>query len=376
MKIAYICSGEFPCPPPENHIQAALWVTAQVVEGITARGHETTYIGVDGSTVGASHVVSMGKGFHELYPYDTWAKIPEPKRGELFENFRSKLLLFATDYLRNQKFDIVHFHVSPPPFALPFARYISGPKVFTFHDPVVSFYKGLFDVYVNPDNHYVSISLSQRAEVASIAYAANVYNGIPTDAYRFTDIPSDAFLFLGRLKQIKGVDHAIQAAIVAQQPLHIAGRPGTSDRAFVSSQVAPFVDGKTITQSGVVGKEEKMTLLGKAKALLFPIAWGEPFGLVMIEAMACGTPVIAYNRGSVAEIVQDGVTGFIVEPDDTGDSKETTGRIKKRGIAGLVEAMTRIGEIDRHACRRHVADHFTTTHMIDGYESLYKTIHI
>ena len=146
---------------------------------------------------------------------------------------------------------------------------------------------------------------------------------------------------------------------------------------YWESEVFPHIDGKNILYESVLPKEALHQRYGNAKALLFPIHWEEPFGLVMIEAMACGTPVIAYNRGSVSEIVRDGVTGYIVDDDRSNKSDKTNTSnliIKKKGIAGLVEAIKRIGEIDRSACRKHVEAHFTVDRMVTGYEQVYKKV--
>jgi len=122
------------------------------------------------------------------------------------------------------------------------------------------------------------------------------------------------------------------------------------------------------------GEEDRAPFLGNAKALLFPILWEEPFGMVMIEAMACGTPVIAYNHGSVSEIVVDGLTGFIIDPDNEDRPNKGKWVIKKQGVEGLVEAIRRIGELNRNACRKHVEANFTVEMMVRGYELIYKKI--
>ena len=144
---------------------------------------------------------------------------------------------------------------------------------------------------------------------------------------------------------------------------------------FVKNKVLPYVDGDKIVHAGFfVTSMEKNNFLNKAKALMLPILWDEPFGLVMIEAMACGTPVIAYNRGSVSEIVRDGVTGFIIDPDNEDRPGKGTWVIKKQGIEGLVEAIKRIEEIDRRACRKHVEENFSVSKMVEGYEKIYNQI--
>jgi glycosyltransferase involved in cell wall biosynthesis len=266
---------------------------------------------------------------------------------------------------------------------LPFSSQIKVPKVQTMHDPLYPSYLPIFNEYRDiTDNYFVSISQAQRENAPNINYIGNVYNGVPVESYEFGDQPENRLIFLGRIKQIKGVKDAVDVATLTQTPLLIAGRTAMTEKAFIETEITPNVDGQLISQIGVIGHPEKVDYLKKSKALLFPVHWDEPFGLVMIEAMACGTPVIAYNRGSVAEVIKDGVTGFIVNEKDTDqtdnnntdktDKKEWI--IKKTGIEGLAEAISRIGEIDRKACRKHVEENFSIGKMIDGYEEVYRKI--
>ena len=158
--------------------------------------------------------------------------------------------------------------------------------------------------------------------------------------------------------------------------LHIATSATRANKSedFYNTKVAPYIDGKNIVSRGFFEGNKKSDFIRKGKAFLFPLRWDEPFGLTMIEAMACGTPVIAYNHGSVSEIVRDGLTGFIVDPDDEDRPGKGTWVIKKQGIEGLIEAVRRIGEIDRKACRKHIEDNFTVEKMVDGYEKVYHKI--
>lgn len=375
MKIAYIASSEFGCPAPPDQIQAALWICSQVIEGMTKRGHETLYLGVDGSTVKATEIRSMGKAFFDIYAYEEWIKLSVAEKDQTLNNYQMKLQMYALEILKNISVDLVHFHTSPPFFMLPFSKNISVPKIQTFHDPLLSSYEPIFNEYKDiSSNHFVSISNAQRNGAPYLSYDATVYNGIPLEKYPFAETPAEGFIFLGRIKKIKGIKDAVVAATQAHVPLIIAGRAANTEKPFMETEVNPMIDGARIRQIGVIGHDEKVQLLGKAKGLLFPIQWEEPFGLVMIEAMACGTPVIAYNRGSVSEIVKDGVTGFIIDPDDTERPGKGSWLIKKQGMEGLVEAIKRIGEIDRAACRQHVEEKFTTEKMCDNYEKLYSKI--
>lgn len=375
MKIAYIASSEFGCPPPENQIQAALWVCSQIIGGMTKRGHQTVYVGVDGSTVKASEVRSMGKAFFDIYQYEEWVKLSILEKDQTLLNYQTKLQLFLLDILRETSVDLVHFNSSPPIFMLPFSAKISVPKIQTIHDPISPSYQVLFDQYSDINtNYFVSISNAQRIGAPKLQYADTVYNGISVDNYSFFDAPEKRLLFLGRIKKVKGVYDAIIAAKQAGFPLTIAGREAFTEQEYMEKEVNPLIDGKMISKVGVVGHEEKVQLLKSSSALLFPIQWQEPFGLVMVEAMASGTPVIAYNRGSVPEILRDGLTGFIIDPDNENRPGKGGWIIKKQGVEGLVEAVKRIGEIDRKACRKHVEDNFTIEQMVNNYERVYKEI--
>jgi glycosyltransferase involved in cell wall biosynthesis len=175
---------------------------------------------------------------------------------------------------------------------------------------------------------------------------------------------------------VKGHDIAIAAARGAGMPLTFATwmSDAVKETPYFKEKIAPFIDGKNIVLNSLMQGVSLASAYQKAKALIFPIQWEEPFGLVMIESMSCGTPVVAYNRGSVAEIVKDGVTGFVIDPDDTDRPGKGTWVIKTQGIEGLVEAIKRVGEIDRAACRRHVEEKFTIDKMVEGYENVYKKV--
>ncbi len=377
MKVAYVSSAEFGCPAPTNRIQAALWVSQQVIEGMTNLGYKTIYIGAGTSTVKATEKVSMGPAFFDLYPYDDWIRYTVAEKDRTLTAYQSKLQLFLLNYLQNHSVDLVHFHTSPPIFSLPYTQYIRQPKIHTFHDPLFPSYGHIFSsVQTVASNNFVTISNAQRRGLPDLSYIATVYNGIAIDDYPHQETSvTQHLLFLGRIMPQKGPHNAVLVAKQMSMPLVLAGKYVASAKEFLDTAVIPFVDGEMIRHVGVVEMKEKIALIQHACCLLFPIEWEEPFGLVLIEAMVCGTPVVAYNRGSVPEIVKDGVTGFIVDPDESGDwANKGSWVIKKTGIEGLVEAVKRIGEIDRKACRKHVEQHFTVEKMVDGYEQVYKKI--
>lgn len=251
-------------------------------------------------------------------------------------------------------FDIVHFHTDYLHF--PLWRHLQTPQITTLHGRLdLPDLHPLFDAF--RDMSVVSISDHQRHPLPTARWRATVYNGIPPDLYRFQPRAGDYLAFLGRISPEKGARTAIDIALRAGLPLKMAAKVDAVDREYFDESVRPLLAHPLIDYLGEVDDQGKNTLLGGARALLFPIAWPEPFGLVMAEAMACGTPVIAFRHGSVPEIMVDGVTGFIVA-----------------GVDEALAAVQRIGRIDRAACRRHFERRFSTERMVDDYLDLYRQL--
>lgn len=247
-----------------------------------------------------------------------------------------------------------------------FAHYIAGlssiSTVYTLHDPSFdpeTIEGWRFDRF--KDDSYIAISRRQAALFEGRLRVVDVvYHGLPVSAWEFGGRPEDYLAFVGRFIPEKGVTDALGVSEALGIPLHLATSENYQDTTYYRETIEPRLTNPLFHLTGFLDQRGRSTWLKGARALLFPIHWEEPFGMVMIEAMAAGTPVIAYNRGSVLEIVRDGVTGFIVD--------------EKRGIEGLVEAVKRIGEIDRAACRRHVEEHFTVEKMVEGYENVYQKV--
>jgi glycosyltransferase involved in cell wall biosynthesis len=215
--------------------------------------------------------------------------------------------------------------------------------------------KGLPEVYGRwPQFRLVSISDDQRRPLARANWAGTVLHGMRPDLYPFQASPEGYLLFLGRISPEKGPERAIAIAKRAGLPLKIAAKVDPADAHYFREEIRPLLDHPLIEFLGEVGGRPKAELLGGAMALLFPINWPEPFGLVMIEAMACGTPVIAYRCGSVPEVIEDGVSGFVVDDED-----------------GAVDALRRIGRIDRRRVRSLFDLRFSATAMARRYLALY-----
>jgi len=203
----------------------------------------------------------------------------------------------------------------------------------------------------------VSISAAQREPLPFANWLGTVHHGLPRDLYRFQRESGEYLAFIGRIAPEKRVDRAIEIAKRAGLPLKIAAKVDDVDREYYETLIKPLLRDPCIEYLGEIGEGEKDEFLGGARALLFPIDWPEPFGLVMVEAMACGTPVIAFGGGSVPEIIDEGQTGFIV--DDLDDA---------------VAAVHRVGEVDRRRCREVFEERFTATRMACDYLELYSTL--
>jgi len=251
------------------------------------------------------------------------------------------------------EFDVIHFHTGCLHF--PVFRECSTPHVTTLHGRLdireLSHFLKAF-----PDTSLVSISDYQRKPVDWANWRATVYHGLPEELYTFRAEPGTYLAFLGRISPEKRVDRAIEIAIRAGMPLKIAAKVDKADREYFE-QIKVLLNHPLVEYIGEVNEREKDELLGHAYALLFPIDWPEPFGIVMIEAMACGTPVIAFRNGSVPEVMRDGKTGFIVED-----------------IHQAVSAVERIGEISRVACRQEFENRFSARRMANDYLQIYRQL--
>jgi glycosyltransferase involved in cell wall biosynthesis len=207
------------------------------------------------------------------------------------------------------------------------------------------------------DMPVVSISDSQREPLLHASWLGTVYHGLPESLFRFTPTSSDYYAFVGRISRDKRVDRAVEIAESLGVPLRIAAKIDKNDRAYYEEQVAKLFEHPLVEYIGEVSDEAKAELLGSARALLFPIDWPEPFGLVMIEAMACGTPVVAFGHGSVPEVLEDGVSGYIVHD-----------------VPSAVEAARRAQHLDRERVRRAFERRFTARRMALDYVKLYQQV--
>ena len=252
------------------------------------------------------------------------------------------------------QFDILHFHIDYLHF--PFTKRQTVPAVTTLHGnlsipDLVPLYKEFREMDV------VSISDSQRQPLPWVGWSGTVYHGIPQNLYHLHESPGEYLAFLGRICPEKRVDRAIEIAKKAGRKLKIAAKVDPADQEYFSDHIKPLLNHPLIEFIGEIGEGQKDEFLGNALALLFPIDWAEPFGLVLIESMACGTPVIAYNDGSVPEIIEEGKTGFIVDNEDDA-----------------VAAVERLGLIDRKSCRKEFEKRFSVHRMTSDYLAIYEEV--
>ncbi len=363
MNIGLYISPSHAVPPNEKNILAPWILVHQLVDGLVEAGHDVTLFAAKGSKTRATLVHGgIEPAIKKLPEYDDHDDYRAYVVAQELALMREVIV-----YAKEKKLDVVHIHqpverLYPALLAMP----ATVPVVITFHDPISPERFAALEKLMELGNiHLVSLSRSQQQGVP-FPFAAVVPNGVDTKLF----VPDSTLplchrplLITGRIVPQKGFVDAIAAARASGMRLMIVGQEYAEQslaHAYFETQIKPVIDGKHVLWESIIKQDHLVGHYQTAAALLFPIQWEEPFGLVMIEAMACGTPVIAYNRGSISEVIVDAKTGFIVDPE--------------RGVDGLVAAIKRIGEIDRKACRKHVEKHFSLAAMIDGYENVYKKV--
>ena len=276
-------------------------------------------------------------------------------RGSCVDQVAMHVTMLERVAARAHEFDVIHFHTSqlhyPVMRRMPYVRHVT-----TLHGRLdLEELRPLYDEF--SDMPVVSISNAQRNPLPDAGWVATVYHGLPPGLFRLYPASGTYLAFLGRISPEKRVDRAIAIATAAGLPLKIAAKVDRVDEDYFERTIAPLLDNPLVDFIGEISEKDKNDFLGQAKALLFPIDWPEPFGLVMIEAMACGLPVIAFPGGSVCEIIDDGVTGFIVDT-----------------IDDAVDAVRRIDTIDRRACRQTFELRFTTRRMASQYVDVFRKL--
>lgn len=319
-------------------------VAANLTEGLSAAGHDVTLFAPAGSETSAKLEPTVP------YPLDEWpAEQPSPDH-RIWEELH---IAAMAELVATEEFDVVHSHLGV--HALGYARLLRTPMVTTLHGSA-------WNRSVHPalerhrDLPFVSLSTSERSFYPTLDYVATVHNGIDCDSFVFGKGPGEFLVFAGRMAPEKQPQVAIDVARASGLPLKLAGPVEERHRDFFAAEVRPHLDA-SIEYLGAVSRAEMIRLYPAAIALLMPLAWDEPFGLVVVESLASGTPVIGWSRGALPELIRDGVTGFLV--DDPG---------------GAVAALRGVDQLDRAQCRSDAKSRFSVEAMTRGYVDAYQSV--
>lgn len=382
MKILYLVPSDTTIPPPTNMIRARQSISTVIAEEIVKRGHDVSFICPRGSLINVKKIFTKSESLVGVIGKNEYYKLEDPVlRTELLSPFYFELFDTLLHEIDLKSYDLLHIHTDLPLIELVVTEEIPIPVVFTLHtSPRKSEATNtVISLFNSQKNYFISISNQQRNQFPAIKFFETVYNGLDLSNFTFDSKGDEYLLFAGRMKRLKGIVETVQVALTTKHKLKITGDMSYTDKEFLTSEFIPEVE-KHSDLLQYVGFTMKLeTFYKQGKALLFPIQWEEPFGLVMIEAMSCGTPVIGFARGSVPEIIKDGETGFIVN--SSSDDIRGDFIIKKTGVDGLCEAVERIYTMSeetymkmRKNAREHVEKNFTIEKMVDNYENSYKKI--
>lgn len=311
-----------------------------LVEELVRRGHEVTLFASGDSKTSAV--------LKSVYP----RSLREARLKDIYGSNIWSVANIGTAYSMQEEFDIIHDHIGY--LSLPPANTSRTPVVMTMHGPFTPETRQIFNLFRNP--HLVTISKAQSYSAPTLNYAGMVYNGLPMEDYPFSAEHEGYLLFVGRISMEKGLHHAIEVAQQLNLPLIIAAKLEQVDRPYYREYVEPFLS-EDIKWIGEVDEAERNRLMSKAMCFLHPVTWREPFGLTLIEAGACGCPVVAFDKGSIPEVVENGKTGFVVQD-----------------VEAMIDAVENITTIDRSHCREHALEKFNARQMADGYEEIYRRI--
>ncbi len=311
-----------------------------LTEELVRRGHEVTLFATGDSITSANLASVYPRGLREAHIRDVYGL-----------NL-STLLHIGKAYEMQDAFDIIHDHLTP--VTLPIANIARTPVVMTLHGPFTSENRKLFQSMRKP--YIVTISEAQAHNVPDINLAGVVHNGLPMENYPYEAKPGEYLLYVGRISMEKGVHYAVEVSQRLDIPLVIAAKLEKVDRPYFSEYIEPYLS-ERIQWIGEVDEACRNELMSKALCFLHPVTWREPFGLTLIEAMACGCPVVAFNKGSIPEIVKNGETGYVVDD-----------------VENMIEAVAEIYSVDRARCRTYTLENFSAKKMADGYEALYRKL--
>jgi glycosyltransferase involved in cell wall biosynthesis len=351
MKIAMMVRSLFTTPVPKDIGYSPSTIAQTLAEGLQSLGHEITFFGPEGTALNVSRIETCG-----MQPIVTSQKelddfLASP---DLFQHYKlansdAVMAKAMMQRANDGEYDCVVFHHFETAMSIA-SMYPDIPVVHILHDFLDSSREELIRRNASANQHFISISNNQQRNAPDVNYLSTIYNGVNIEKFDYNPEPSDYLFFSGRITHDKGVREAIQVAKATRRQLLIAGPMVKADYAYFDEHVKPYLD-DNILFLGLLEKDQLIKYYQRAYALLVPIQWEEPFGLTMIEANACGTPVIAFRRGAVPEIIQDSKNGFIVD-----------------NTAEMILAVKQIRTLSRKKCREHVTRLFTNEHMIKAYE--------
>lgn len=351
--------GAIPTPRPADIVYTPIDIAATIAKGIAKMGHKVDFYGPTGSQLGLFVHTKTRRLRALVHNQEDLQSLTESN--DLMTHYMPALWdhYLALEMFRHAargEYDLLHFHHPESVISLA-GLFPNVPVVYTLHDSLHNWHPDIFKLFHSSNQHCISISDNQRLLAPELPYTATVYNGISPRSWQFSGEPDNYLLFAGRIAPEKGIKEAVELARVTNERLIIIGPlQNREHRQYFKKYVEPYL-GDKIIYLGCKTQREAKKYFQKAKALLMPIKWEEPFGMTMVEAMICGTPVIALKRGSVPEIVKDGVTGYIVDT-----------------IEQMAHAIKKIRNIDRHACREHVLANFSVSKMVRGYEKTFQAV--
>jgi glycosyltransferase involved in cell wall biosynthesis len=356
MRIAMMVRGYIPAPRPVDIVYVIIDLAITIAHELALRGHQVDFYGPMGTKLklpvktqdgGLRSLVNSRKELYDILDSGDLLTYYMPALWDHHLSTEMFKKAAAGDY------DLLHFH--HPESTLSLLQFFPDvPVVYTLHDPLNKWHVETFPLFDTSSSSCISISNNQRKAAPHLPYAATVYNGVDLKAFSYSPKHDDYLLFAGRLVPDKGVRQAVEIAQKTGEKLLIIGPTYREQMGYFNKYVKPFLNDQ-IVYLGHKPHCEIMPYFQKAKALLVPIQWEEPFGMTMVEAMACGTPVIAFRRGAAPELVRHQKTGFIVDT-----------------IEQMAEAVKKVATINRHDCYEHVRDNFSIDKMIDGYENTFQ----
>ncbi len=357
LRIAFFVTSEMPFPIPKDYDRpyAPLMIALDIAENLGERGHKIVFFGPKGSR-STKHIEAFETDLVPLYKGKALDGAPLLDEGKARIQIISDTYIISELFKEHEKnpFDVINLYSAAP--ALPIVKKFPETKiVYTLQNITFPWERFSYTTFGSPHHYFVSCSNNQRKAAPDINYISTIYNGVDTKLFSYSPKHEGYLLFVGRTHPKKGLPAALEVARALNKKLLIIGSPITEPE-WWNTEIKPYL-GKDIEYLGYKKHNDLPPYFQKAEALLMPILWEEPFGRVMVEAMSCGTPVIAFNRGAVPEVVEDGKTGFVV-----------------KNIPEMIAAVKKIDTIQRKDCRTHVEEKFDLELIVTQYEKLFLNI--